>query len=122
MAGRFRIGRNDLASLGLVDYFQPYNVSIPPTNAVLNLTVYQNGMPVSPSPSAFRRRNLGSTSTAASTSNYTVQVSTNLASTNWSTLFSLQLTNSPFFVVDPNATNSARFYRVQKSILSTVKH
>jgi hypothetical protein len=45
--------------------------------------------------------------------NYTIQVSTNLHSTNWSTIL---VTNSPsmnsFFVTDTNATNPARFYRV----------
>ena len=45
--------------------------------------------------------------------NYTVQMSTNLNSVNWS---SILVTNSPsmnsFFVTDTNATNPARFYRV----------
>ena len=45
---------------------------------------------------------------------YTVQASTNLATTNWANLFSLTLTNNSFPVVDPNATNTMRFYRVLK--------
>ena len=111
----FSFGDNDLASLGLVDYFEPYNVSIPPTNAVLNLTVYQNGTPVISQPQRFSATQFGFNINGGINVNYTVQVSTNLASSNWSSLFSLQLNHSPFFVVDPNATGSQRFYRVQKN-------
>lgn len=111
----FSFGDNDLASQGLVDYFEPYNVSIPPNNAVLNITVYQNGTPVISQPNRMSPTQFGFNINGGINVNYTVQVSTNLASTNWSSLFSLQLTNSPFFVQDPNATNSARFYRVQKN-------
>ena len=107
--------QNDLASQGLVDYFQPYNVSVPPTNAVLNITVYQNGTPVLTNPQRFSPTQFGFSIHGGIGVNYTVQVSTNLGSTNWASLFSLQLTNNPFFVVDPNATNSPRFYRVQKN-------
>lgn len=49
----------------------------------------------------------------ASNQNYTVQVSTNLSSTNWTPLL---ITNNPltnsFFLIDPNATNRQRFYRI----------
>ena len=51
----------------------------------------------------------------ASNVNYTVQVSTNLALTNWTPLDSFQLTTNPFPVVDTHATNSPRFYRVQEN-------
>jgi hypothetical protein len=47
--------------------------------------------------------------------NYTVQYSSDLASTNWATLVSFQLTNNSLFVTDQHATNSPRFYRVQKN-------
>jgi hypothetical protein len=51
--------------------------------------------------------------TATANLNYTVQMSTNLSSTNW---ISLYVTNNPttssFNVVDPNATNNQRFYRI----------
>jgi hypothetical protein len=47
--------------------------------------------------------------------NYTVQVSTNLASTNWSDLQSFQLTTNPFPIVDVLATNSPRFYRIKEN-------
>jgi len=45
--------------------------------------------------------------------NYTIQVSSNLLSSNWATIL---VTNSPvnntFMISDPNATNPARYYRV----------
>ena len=45
--------------------------------------------------------------------NYTLQMSTNLASTNW---MSILVTNAPggsFFIMDTNATNLDRFYRIR---------
>jgi hypothetical protein len=44
--------------------------------------------------------------------NYTVQGSTNLASTNWHTLLITNLSASPVFIQDNQATNQQRFYRV----------
>jgi uncharacterized repeat protein (TIGR03803 family) len=45
--------------------------------------------------------------------NYTLQMSTNLSSTNWTVLL---ITNNPatnsFLLTDPNATNKQRFYRI----------
>ena len=108
-------GGNDLPGLGLVDYFAPYNVSLPPTNAVRNITVYQNGTPVLGQAQRVSPGQFGFNIYGGINVNYTVQVSTNLATTNWSTLYSLQLTNSPLFLTDPNATNRARFYRLLKN-------
>jgi hypothetical protein len=45
--------------------------------------------------------------------NYTIQVSTNLASTNWLTLLTTNLSASPVFIQDNQATNKQRFYRVK---------
>jgi hypothetical protein len=45
--------------------------------------------------------------------NYTVQVSTNLASTNWSTLLVTNLSASPVFIQDNQASSKQRFYRVK---------
>jgi hypothetical protein len=49
----------------------------------------------------------------AANQNYTLQVSTDLSSTNWTTLYT---TNNPaagtFLLTDPNATNQQRFYRI----------
>ena len=44
--------------------------------------------------------------------NYTIQVSTNLKSTNWVSILVTNPTMNSFFISDPNATNPARFYRV----------
>lgn len=115
---QFQNGGHDSGSLnvqGYVDISTPHLVNIPPTNAVLNLTVYPIGTPFITSPQLFGSRQFGFIINGATNVTYSVQVSTNLASTNWSSLFSLQLTNSAFPVVDVNATNSARFYRVQKN-------
>jgi len=58
-----------------------------------------------PEPGQFRL----SFNTAAGT-NYTIQFSTTL--TNWATLFVTNAPTGSFSVVDPNATNAYRFYRV----------
>jgi hypothetical protein len=50
---------------------------------------------------------------AAADQNYTIQVCTNLNSSNWTSLF---VTNNPnassYLVFDSHATNTERFYRV----------
>jgi hypothetical protein len=115
---QFHNGGNDsdnLDVLGYEDLTAPHVVNIPPTNAVLNLTVYPIGSPVVSSPQRFSSTQFGFIINGATNVNYTVLVSTNLASTNWSTLLSFQLTTNPFPVVDVTATNSPRFYRVQKN-------
>jgi hypothetical protein len=49
----------------------------------------------------------------ASNQNYTLQLSTNLISTNWTSLFITNSTTTNVFnLTDPNATNKQRFYRV----------
>jgi protocatechuate 3,4-dioxygenase beta subunit len=105
---------DNLDTHGFVDLTTPHLVSIPPTNVLLNLTVYPIGTPailggqrVSPTQFSF-------TITGASNVNYTVETSTSLASANWTPLFSFLLTTNPFPIVDPYATNGARFYRVKK--------
>jgi len=108
-------GNHDLAQQGLVDLFQPYYVTIPPTNASLNLTVYTNGTPLiswpnRTSPTQFNFNVAGSVGV-----NYTVQVSTNLAASNWANLVTFQLTSNYFPIVDHAATNSPRFYRILKN-------
>jgi len=105
----------NLANHGLVDLYGPYQVTIPPTNAVLNITVYPTGAaslgtPQRTSPSQVSLNVNGSISTT-----YSLQVSTNLSSTNWSSLFTFQLTSNPFPITDSQATNSPRFYRLLKN-------
>jgi hypothetical protein len=51
--------------------------------------------------------------TGAANQNYTLQMSTNLGSTNWISLFvTNNTTANSFLLTDPNATNKLRFYRV----------
>ena len=79
------------------------------TNKVLSITI--NPKPVLGSPfwlaNQFQMRLSGVTG-----QNYTVQLSPNVSSSNWTTLV---ITNSStansFLVTDPNATNNQRFYR-----------
>jgi hypothetical protein len=115
---QFQTGGHDSGNLdvqGYVDITAPHFVNIPPTNAVLNLTVYPLGTPFITSPQRFGSSQFGFTINGLINVSYTVQESTNLNSTNWANLFSLTLTNSAFPVLDVNATNSPRFYRVQKN-------
>jgi hypothetical protein len=51
--------------------------------------------------------------TGAANQTYSVQVSTNLAATNWSTLMTTNLSASPALIQDNQATNKQRFYRVK---------
>lgn len=51
--------------------------------------------------------------TGAANQNYTLQMSTNLSSANWTSLFTTNsATTNSFLVTDPNATNGQRFYRI----------
>jgi hypothetical protein len=80
------------------------------TNKVLSITI--NSKPVLDLPgwltNQFQMRLTG-----ASNQNYTVQMSTNLSSTNWISLFITNNTaTNSFLLTDPNATNQQRFYRI----------
>jgi hypothetical protein len=80
------------------------------TNKVLSITI--NSKPVLGSASwltnQFQMRLTG-----ASNQNYTVQMSTNLSSTNWISLFiTNNMTTNSFLLTDPDATNQQRFYRI----------
>jgi hypothetical protein len=108
-------GEGGLDTAGFTDLNGPYNVSIPPTNVLLNLTVYPIGTPLISQPQHISATQFGFTINGALNVGYTVQVSTNLGATNWSSLFSLVLTNTSLPVVDVNATNRLRFYRVKKN-------
>ena len=113
----FITGGNDSANLnvqGYVDISAPHIVNVPPTNAMLNITVYPIGTPFITSPQRFGSQQFGFIINGATNVTYTVQYTTNLAS-GWSNLFSLTLTNTLFPVVDLNATNAARYYRVQEN-------
>jgi hypothetical protein len=94
---------------------QPHFVNIPPTNAVLNLTVYPIGTPVINQPTRFSPTQFGFNISGAIGVNYTVLISTNLGTTNWIALSSFLLTSNNFPIVDTHATNSQRFYRAIKN-------
>ena len=95
--------------------FQPYSVTIPPTNITLNLTVYTNGTPLISQPQRQSVTQFGFNVVGSVGVNYSAQVSTNLAKTNWTTFSTFTLTSNYFPIVDTHATNSTRFYRVQKN-------
>ena len=105
-------GGHSLASAGYYDPSNWHPVTIPPTNAVVNIVVYpanlpQFGQPSHPPGSQFQFNLYG-----ASGQNYTIQVSTNLVSANWQTLTIISnLQNGPVFIQDFHATNGTRFYR-----------
>ena len=84
------------------------------TNRLLSLTVNQGSQPVLSQP-VWRTNRFQMLLTGTAGQNYTIQTSTNLAGTNWTTLF---ITNNPatnsFVITDPRATNGHRFYRALK--------
>ncbi len=107
--------QNDLPHQGLVDLYGPYPVTIPPTNAVQNIIVYPYGSSAMTRPQRFGSQQFSINVVGSVGVSYTLQVSTNLASTNWTPLYTFQLTNSPMPVTDFSATNTPRFYRLLKN-------
>src|SRR5665213_2653489 len=80
------------------------------TNKVLSITI--NARPVLSSPNwvtnQFQMLLIG-----ASNQNYTLELSTNLSSASWISLFSTNnATTNSFLLTDPSATNQQRFYRL----------
>ncbi|HEY5233597.1 MAG TPA: Ig domain-containing protein, partial [Verrucomicrobiae bacterium] len=80
------------------------------TNKVLSITINSNPVLVSQS---WQTNRFQMRLTGAANQNYTLQLSTNLSSTNWTPLFvtNNSATNS-FLLTDPDATNKQRFYRI----------
>jgi hypothetical protein len=107
--------QNDLTHQGFVDLYGPYPVSLPPTNAVQNITVYPYGSSAMTRPQRFGSQQFGFNVVGSTGVSYTLQVSTNLAAGNWAPLYTFQLTNSPMPVTDFTATNTPRFYRLLKN-------
>ncbi|HEY4414889.1 MAG TPA: putative Ig domain-containing protein [Verrucomicrobiae bacterium] len=81
------------------------------TNKVLSITI-------NPQPSLGATAKISGTQfqfqlNGASNQNYTLQMSTNLANTSWTSLFTTNnATNGSLLITDPHATNQQRFYRV----------
>ncbi len=102
-----------LASRGLVDLFGPFHlVNVPPNNPVLNLTVYPFGAAVLSPPQRISPTQVRLNVNGPINTSYTLQVGTNLATTNWVSQFSFQLSSSPLPITDSQATNQQRFYRL----------
>jgi hypothetical protein len=81
------------------------------TNKVLSITI--NSKPVLLGLPGWLTNQFQMRLTGASNQNYTVQMSTNLSSTNWISLFiTNNTTTNSFLLTDPNATNQQRFYRI----------
>jgi hypothetical protein len=100
---------------GYTDLFGPHTATVPPTNAILNITVYPIGTPLISGPGFFSPGQFGFSVIGAVGVNYTVQTSTNLAATNWANLTTFQLSSNFYPIVDTHATNSSRFYRILKN-------
>jgi hypothetical protein len=91
-------------------------VSVPPTNAVANFTVYPIGMPRLDPPTFFSPGQLRFMLYGRPGTNYVVQVSTNLANpAGWIPLTSFTAAGLATTVLDSAATNRARFYRARIS-------
>jgi hypothetical protein len=86
------------------------NVAVQPLSIVVNPVTTLGSPTLMPSSNTFQMQING----VLAGYNYTLLMSTNLASTNWTTIYT---TNAPWtnalLIPDANATNQARFYRVQ---------
>jgi hypothetical protein len=102
-------GNNGLDSFGLTDNGMHF-VTVPPTNAVLNLTLYPYGTPFLSTPGR-AGSSFAFLLTGAPGTNYTIQATTNLASGNWSTFQVVHLSDNNTNIQD-QMTNTMRFYRV----------
>jgi hypothetical protein len=104
---------DSLNSQGYYDPVSLHSVTIPPDNAIVNITAYPLGTPFLGELEKISATEFGFNLIGSQGFNYTVQATTNLASPNWFTITTI--TNFPgneFFIQDNQATNSARFYRV----------
>jgi hypothetical protein len=100
--------------LGSGTYQCPGNqtANIAGNNAVIDFTV-RTTVPVMGQPARLSGTQFHFQLSGLASQNYTVQVSTNLAPTNWSTLLTTNLSASPVFIQDNQSTNKQRFYRVR---------
>lgn len=102
----------------LANYLWPANyVAVTATNfqaTELNFVLPILGEPVISQPMNLSGGRFGFNLAGSIGTNYVVQASTNLATTNWFTVLTTNLTASPAFIQDNRATNRERFYRVVK--------
>jgi len=104
-----------LATLGLVDLFGPYQVNIPSTNVVLNITVHPIGSSALGAPQRISPSQVSLEVSGSFNTIYTLQVATNLSASNWAPLFQFQLPSSRYPIVDNQATSPRRFYRLLRN-------
>ncbi len=105
-------GDDGLSEYGDYDPEQLHPVSIPPTNVVINITVYPIGTPFLNEAEKISPTDFGFNLIGSAGFDYTVQASTNLASANWFTITTVtNFSGNELFINDNQATNSARFYR-----------
>jgi YD repeat-containing protein len=97
----------------------PFTINLTATNGVLpNATqIFLLGIVVTSKPSLSTPSRSSNSQfqmllNAVAGQNYTVQTTTNLTSTNWSTLLITNAPGSSIQIIDPHATNQYRFYRV----------
>jgi hypothetical protein len=103
-------GNDGLDNFGLAD-LSTHFVNIPPTNAVLNLTLYPYGTASLSQPVRFGPSTFGFGLAGAAGTNYTIQAATNLTSGNWFTILVTNLPGNFVLIQDNQATNSQRYYR-----------
>ena len=105
-------GEQSLAAHSLYDRSFAHEVIIPPTNAIVNITVYPANLPQLGQAVRFSGSQCGFNLYGAIGYNYAIQWSTNLRAAPWPGLTVVSnLPWSPFFVQDSQATNASRFYR-----------
>ena len=115
--GQWYVNANCCGSDGLdnAGYYDPDNlhvITIPTNDPVVTIVVYPANQPVMGQPLYITPARFSFELYGANGNNYTIQTSTNLASTNWSTLTVVSNLVNPYFFEDFQATNSTRFYRV----------
>jgi hypothetical protein len=102
-------GNDGLDNFGLTDPGTHF-VNVPPTNAILNLTLYPYGTPSLSQPMRFGPSTFGFSLSGAQGTNYTIQATTNLAS-GWFTILVTNMPGNVIFIQDNQATNRGRLYR-----------
>jgi hypothetical protein len=122
---QFLTGGSDSGNLdvqGFADLTGPHVASIPPTNAILNITVFPIGTPVISQPQRVSSSQFSFNVTGEINSDYTAQYSLTLDPDDWIDLESFTLLSNPTLITDTQATTSVRFYRViPQQIINSVR-
>jgi hypothetical protein len=117
LAGDWHVGFDSGVPL-LANYVWPTNdVEVTATNfqaTELDFVLPIVGEPYISQPVNLSAGHFGFNLAGSPGTNYTVLACTNLATTNWFTLMTTNLSVSPIFIQDNHATNRSRFYRAVK--------